>query len=386
MMRLVAAYRLEALLVVALIGSYAAAILVSSRVSAEGAALAVIAALALSAAPAVPMGALYFRLRRLGYGLEFMLLSAIPFGATLASISYIVAVSYLVDLGLDALNLILIWRLISPLTTAILLAAFYLYVRRARGSIIEIAGGLLLAVTVVRLAIVAYQIAPDLRIPTLYVTAALLVAAYAYIWRLRLNHARLICWAVSAAAAVHFVFALPDFPIEISYRARQFIYSTSARFFISELATMLLALWFARQASKISLAHAFFIAALVFTFPLSRLLSGDSIGQAADTSQRIESLTLTAQVALQVSATLAAVWLLGSFDRRGPAFNKRAAMALFGIQAATGVAAAILLIARGDAAIALDAPTLIIFAGWGVTLVLVYLLRVRQPAPQQESA
>ena len=377
MMRLVAAYRWEALLVVGLVCSYVLVVLVA-RVP--------VVALALSAAPAVPMGALYFRLRRLGYGLEFMLLSAIPFGATLASISYIVAVSYLVDLGLDALNLILIWRLVSPLTTAILLAVLYPYVRRARGGLIERACGLLLAAAFAESAIVAYQLAPDLRIPTLYVTAALLLAAYAYIWRLRLNLMRLVCGAAFAAAAVHFVFALPDFPIEISYRARQFIYSASARFFISELATMLLALWFARQASKISLAHAFFIAALVFTFPLSRLLAGDSIGQAADTSQRIESLTLTAQVALQVSATLAAVWLLGSFDRRGSAFNKRAAMALFGIQAATGVAAAILLIARGDAAFALDAPTLIIFAGWGVTLVLVYLLRARQPAPQQESA
>jgi len=44
------------------------------------------------------------------------------------------------------------------------------------------------------------------------------------------------------------------------------------------------------------------------------------------------------------------------------------------------------LIALGAAAFALDAPTLIIFAGWGVTLALVYLLRVRQPAPQQENA
>ena len=275
------------------------------------------------------------------------------------------------------------------MTTAILLAAFYLYVRRARGSLIEIAGGLLLAVTVVELAIVAYQIAPDLRIPTLYVTAALLVAAYAYIWRLRLNLARLVCWAAFAAAAVHFVFALPDFPIEISYRARQFIYSTSARFFISELATMLLALWFARSASKLSLAHAFFIIALVFTFPLSDLLTEGYVRQSARPSDPLVLSAVMAAMgmaALSIVTNLAAVLLLGNFDRRGAAFNTRAAAALFGIKTAIGVAAAIPLIALGGAAFALDAPTLIIFAGWGVTLALVYLLRARQLAPQQESA
>ena len=378
-MRLIAAYRWEALLVVALTGSYAAFFLVPSRVSADAADPSVSMTLALLTLHAVLIGALYVRLRRLGYGLEFMLLSAIPFGATLASTGYILAVRYLVDLGLDALKLILIWRFTAPLTTAILLAVLYPYVRRARGGIIERASGLLLAVAAVKLAILAYQLAPDLRTPTLYVTAALLLAAYAYIWRLRLNLIKLVCAATFAAAIVHLVFAAPDLPVEISIYAWQFIHSSSARVFAGELATMLLALWFARSASKLSLAHAFFITALVFTFPLRLLFTRDPL-------QGIDLLTLTAQAALYISAPLAIVWLLGNFDRRGAAFNARAAAALFGIQAAIGVAAAIPLIARGDAAIAGDAPTLIIFAGWGVTIVLVYLFRVRQPAPAPGSA
>ena len=379
-MRLIAAYRWEALLVVALTGSYAAFFLIPSRVSADAADPSVSMTLALLALRAVLMGVLYFRLRRLGYGLEFALLAAIPFAAGLASISYSLAIlPYLADLGLDALKLILIWRFTAPLTTAILLAVFYPYVRRARGGIIERACGLLLAAAAVNLAVVGYQLAPDLRVPTLYVTAALLLAAYAYIWRLRLNLIKLICAATFAAAIVHLVFAAPDLPVEISIYAWQFIHSSSARVFAGELATMLLALWFARSASKLSLAHAFFITALVFTFPLRLLFTRDPL-------QGIDLLTLTAQAALYTSAPLAIVWLLGNFDRRGAAFNARAAAALFGIKAAIGVAMGVLLIAQGGATFAPDAPTLIVFAGWGVTLVLVYLLRVRRPAPQQESA
>lgn len=380
MPRFVAAYRCEALLVVALVCLHVLAVLVA-RVP--------IAFVALLAFRSVLMVALYFRLRRLGYGLEFALLAAIPFSATLVSISYIIAVPYLADLGLDALNLILISRLMAPLTTAILLAVLYPYVRRARGGLIERACGLLLAAAFAESAIVAYQIAPDLRIPTLYVTAALLVAAYAYIWRLRLNLIKLTCAATFASAIVHLAFAAPDLPVEISIYAWQFIHSNNARFLAVELATMLFALWFARSASKISLAHAFFITALVFIFPLSRLLIESSIEQSERLSQTLALSTVTAataMAALSIVTNLAAVWLLGNFDRRGSAFNTRAAAALFGIKAAIGVAAALPLIALGGAAFALDAPTLIIFAGWGVTLALVYLLRARQPAPQQESA
>ena len=381
MPRLIAAYRWEALLVVGLVCSYVAVVQVA-RVA--------VVALTLLALRAVLMGVLYFRLRRLGSGLDFALLAAIPFAAGLASISYSLAIlPYLADLGLDALNLVLLRRLPAPLTAAILLAVLYPYVRRARGGIIERACGLLLAAAVVKLAIVAYQLAPDLRIPTLYVTAALLLAAYAYIWRLRLNLIKLVCAATFAAAIVHLVFAAPDLPAEISTYAWQFIHSSSARFLAGELAAMLLALWFARSASKISIAHAFFITALVFTFPLSRLLIESSIGQSGTLSQplALSAVTaVTAMAALSIVTNLAAVWLLGNFDRRGAAFNARAAAALFGIKAAIGVAAAIPLIARGNAAIAGDAPTLIIFAGWGVTLVLVYLLRVRRPAPAPGSA
>ena len=380
MTRLIAAYRWEALLVVGLVCSYVAVVQVA-RVA--------VVALTLLALRAVLMGVLYSRLRRLGYGLEFALLAAIPFAAGLASISYSLAIPYLADLGLDALNLVLIRRLPAPLTAAILLAVLYPYVRRARGGIIERASGLLLAVAVVKLAILAYQLAPDLRIPTLYVTAALLLAAYAYIWRLRLNLIKLVCAATFAAAIVHLVCAAPDLPAEISTYAWRFIHSNSARFLAGELAAMLLALWFARSASKLSLAHAFFITALVFTFPLSRLLIESSIGQSGTLSQPLALSAVTAttaMAALSIVTNLAAVWLLGNFDRRGAAFNARAAAALFGIKAAIGVAAAIPLLARGDAAIAGDAPTLIVFAGWGVTLVLVYLLRVRQPAPAPGSA
>jgi len=314
-MRFVAAYRWEALLVVALVCLHVLAVLVA-RVP--------IALVALLAFRGVPMVALYFRLRRLGYGLEFALLAAIPFAAMLASISYIVAVPYSADPGF-ALNLALTQRLVVPLTTAILLAVIYSYVRRARGGLIERACGLLLAAAFAESAIVAYQLAPDLRIPTLYVTAALLVAAYAYIWRLRLNLMRLVCGAAFAAAAVHFVFAAPDLPVEISIYAWQFIHSNNARFLSVELATMLLALWFARSASKISLAHAFFITALVFIFPLSRLLIESSIGQSERLSQPLALSAVTAataMAALSIVTNLTAKEMADEYGLALPVFEE----------------------------------------------------------------
>ena len=146
---------------------------------------------------------------------------------------------------------------------------------------------------------------------------------------------------------------------------------------------MLLALWFARRASRVSLAHAFFIVALVFSFPLVRLFETVAFQSDAETPLRVlaSAAASGASSALWISATLAAVWMLGNFDRRGAAFRKRAAAALFGIRAVVGIAGAVILAARGDVTLAQDARTAaVVIIGWGATIALVYFIRDRRAA------
>ena len=380
MLRLIATYRWELLIVVGLVGSYAAiwTVLSVSGVPTDAAAAG---AAALMGLRAVLMGALYFRLRRLGYGLEFALLAAVPFTAGLASLGYFLAVPYLVELlGIEnTFFAAFAARLIEPLTTAILLSVLYGYVRRARGGFLGLVCGLMLAAAVAESVIVAHQPAPLFRIPALYVTAVLLVVGSLYAWRLRPDFTRPVS-AAFAAVLIHLVFAAAlDWPSLFI-----FFDSIPGSFFITEFSTMLLALWFARRASRVSLAHAFFIVALIFSFPFVGLFEIVAFQSDAETPLlRVLASPAASRVlgALGISATLAAVWMLGNFDRLDAAFRKRAAAGLFGIRAAVGIAGAVILAARSNWAFAQDAPLeAVVIVGWGATIALVYLLRDRRAA------
>ena len=374
MPRLIATYKWELLIIAGLIGSYPS--LYAARVWTD-ATLVVLVFLGLRAGL---MGALYFRLRRYGYGLEFILLAGVPLAAGIAFRGYVLALPYLFTAFGDVPALFSFASLVGPLTKAILLAALHRYVQRAQGGFIRLVYGLLLVVAVVEAAIFAYQIAPALRVSACYITAALLLGGCLYAWRLRPDLMRLVWAAAFAAGIVHIAVAALDMPLLIP-RYGQFIYSASGRFLISELLTMLLVLWFARRASGLSLAHAFFIAAMVFSLPLSRLFEVDLLQNAAETPLRVLASAAIngGWGALSISATLAAVWMLGEFDRRGAAFRKRAAAGLFGIRAALGVGGAAVAASRGVEGIAQDAPlTVGIIVGWGATIALVYLVRERR--------
>ena len=381
MPRLIATYKWELLIIAGLIGSYPS--LYAARVWTD-ATLVVLVFLGLRASL---MGALYFRLRRYGYGLEFILLAGISFAAGTAWTSYVRALPYLSQHFEDVAALFSFASLVGPLTKAILLAAMHRYVQRAPGGFIRLVYGLLLVVAVVESAIVAYQIAPAFRVSACYITAALLLGSYLYAWRLRPDLMRLVWAAAFAAGVVHLAVAALDLPLLIIRYV--FIYSDSGRFLISELLTMLLILWFARRASGISLAHAFFIAAMVFSLPLSRLFEVDLLQSADETPLRVLASAAIngGWGALSIGATLAAVWMLGEFDRRGAAFRKRAAAALFGTRAALGVGGAAVAASRGVEGIAQDAPLAVgIIVGWGATIALVYLVRERRAAPGAANA
>ena len=386
MPRPIATYKWELLIIAGLIGSYVAIWLALPQAPVRTDALLV--ALVLLGLRAVLMSALYFRLRLHGYGLEFMLLAGVPFAAGMASLGYVLAIPYLAQYFENVFALISFASLVPPLTAAILLAALHRYVQRAHGGFVWLAYGLLFVVAVVESAIVAYQLAPAFRVSACYVTAALLLGGCLYAWRLRPDFMRLVWAAAFAAGLVHLAAAALDLPL-LLIRHEQFIYSASGRFLISELLTMLLVLWFARRASRISLAHAFFIAALAFSLPLSRLFETITLQGAAETSLGVLASAAVngAWAALSISATLAAVWMLGEFDRRGMAFRKRAAAALFGTRAALGVGGAAVAASQGVAGVATDAPLAVgVIVGWGATIALVYLVRERRPAPGDAEA
>ena len=346
-MRLVAAYRWELWLLVGGVSCFYPAQAWTAAVTPPG--WEWVALAASWSLPAVGMYLLYGRARRRERGLEFLLIIGIPFAAYLARAVSAAAVPFLAiaipwfwDYGITGYFLFLaLVKIPSPFTAAALLAIGLRYVRRRQRGFLGMAWMMLLAAALLELAVEAYQVA-----------------------------------------------AIQFFP-SLNLSALRFGYATLPGFFITAPLTMLLALRFARQASKISLAHAFFIVGLAFAFPISRLLLEISPNEESDSSIRLAALTVTrtAVATFALAATLAIVWLLGNFDRRGDAFNARAAAALFGIQAAIGVAAAIPLVAEGGALIARDAPLVGgVIIGWGVTLALAYLLRVRQPALERTSA
>lgn len=330
MPRLVAAYRWELLLVAGYSCSFAAPVALAAVARAPWDWIVVAGWLA---APLIFIGALYFRMRRFGHGLEFALLAVIPAVAGLASVIVRLAIPYLQysipwfwESG--ALYFIAFTRLPFPVATAALLAVGYRCARRSQREFTRLAWTMLLAVALIDLAVAALEVGPYVRL-----------------------HVELFGYPPSRDG-----------------------------YLISEPLTMLLVLWFARRASRISLAHAFFIAALAFSLPLSRLFETITLQGAIETPRVLASAAVNgAWAALSISATLAAVCMLGEFDRRGAAFRKRAAAALFGTRAALGVGGAAVTASQGVAGIAPDAPLAVgVIVGWGATIALVYLIRERR--------
>ena len=127
-------------------------------------------------------------------------------------------------------------------------------------------------------------------------------------------------------------------------------------------------LWFARRASRSSLAHAFFLAVVVGGITLPYLP---------------ETSSYTGQVLIELLPDVLAVWLLANFDERGPRFRRVSVglvialdglsylpLLLFGVFAAS---------VGGPVGIVLLILALGAFVSFILPLVLIYLLRVRQP-------
>ncbi len=293
--------------------------------------------------PVLLMGALYLRLRRRGYGWESLLLVAIPYWALQSGTAFTALVYRLLwpdsgdwsrfKLGLSD------WGIPAQFVAVILLAALYPAVRRLGRDFLRLTWQFLLAVAVIGVVVDSLFLAMQMR--------GLDVASDSSAW-----DAMLLGSVLTGPLAV------------------------------------VLLLGFIRRASQFSLAHAFFMVALAFSFPWPRLFE-PSAGITPET--RLDYLALAAlNVAVRslvVGMTIFTAWLLFNFDAWRPALRGRAIIALFGVHALSGALFSLWLIQRSaftnDAGVLL-ALTVIILA-WVAVFWAVYLVRVRHPACAEQS-
>lgn len=156
--------------------------------------------------------------------------------------------------------------------------------------------------------------------------------------------------------------------------------SLTSMVIVSVSVGLVVKLWFARQASRLSLAHAFFLVGVVEGLTLH---------------DYYDSLPLYFGWLLGLATSVLAVWLLANFDLRGHTFRRRSAIvvvALTGVGslplALTGVGFLPLALA-GSRGLALAAfillETALLFPLL-LLLLLVYLVRVRQPTAEVSPA
>ena len=211
-------------------------------------------------------------------------------------------------------------------------------------------------------------------------TAVLLGASYPYVRRLGRDLLPLV-WGYSIAAAaiaaavnIGSGFLAPE--DYATFEAVRWNLVVAALHGLVELPVLL---WFARQASRFSLLHAFFLALIaVFTGPLV-FPSGASV-----------SLSFSFDAFIYLAMTLLLVWLLGNFESRGYAFRRRTVVTMSVLGSVGALKAfhlAILLQVQREPEV-LITILFTVLAGAAfvvIALALAYLVRVRRPAVEAEA-
>ncbi len=245
------------------------------------------------------------------YGWPIVLFMGVPFTATIARIAYSMAF----DSGFFSYDSLLLPIVLRSLTTAMLLGILYQWVRS------------------------------DER------------ATLSLVWN---------CTLMIAIVTV----LVSGIPILAGYDS---LVSTLALLTLGALVGLVPLLWFARQASRLSLAHAFFLAAVV---------GGLTLYDDYD--------YLPFRWLWGLATSVLAVWLLANFDLRGHAFRRRSAVVVVAL-AGVGFLPLGLAVSRGGEVAAFFFPVvafsfLVVAFFFLLPLLLVYLVRVRQPAAESPPA
>ena len=227
--------------------------------------------------------------------------------------------------------------------------------------------------------------------------AVLLGASYVKVRRLEGFMLKLF-WRYSLAASVVSALGFLTISLLPSQPWDPFGPSLVAFYLRGVLSTLALAvvrglvrLWFAREASRISLAHAFLVIALsglTAGSPILHLLYVLAVLMLAPTSMDTSYAMFQLGIAvLGTAITVLSVWALANFDIMGLRSRRRSLVALLtlGVLYATVIYAssAVSYVQEGNYLRAALTVALSLLAATVVTLIalrLTYLLRVRQPA------
>lgn len=350
MQRFIAAYRWELALFIAAIAFQWLWLVFSDRVLVPwigdfSRVSFLVSYVAIALVAAVPLGVLYLRLRHRGYGWEYLLITVIPSVASIFSSAFQLLSITLIDLT-SGLSLLIYELALSnaadAAVMALLLVALYRYVSRRRQGFLSLIWLFLLMACVIDLLLtILVAVARRYGDPFLPV----------WIWRHIFEYSEPILIVLTGPLAV------------------------------------VLLLRLTRSASRLSVAHAFFMVALTFSFPLGRLLSyGDSSGSPQLLTFAVVALAFGLALAMQ----LFVVWLLGNFELRGPLFHRRSIAAVVAVRFIEAASSALLVtVIRGNAIIFTDDSRELftvtaLIAAWLVVFAAVYLVRVRHPAPEAD--
>ena len=232
------------------------------------------------------------------------------------------------------------------------------------------------------------------------VKAGLLLAFYGRVQRLGRGFLTLV-WGYSllSAAIDAFVFLL-GFVVSLALGEPNNVFQTSLVLLGVGLFEIILALplllWFARRASRISLAHALFLFLLFTGYGVIATLVGLVTTQLSVSLNSADSRAVEAlleqlwSLASTMVAGCVLAWLLGNFGSRGNAFRKRTVMALLAVNAVLLVWRAVgILVDEMEGFVGLlilvgGLLTVVVFS-FILPLFLIYLVRVRQPAAVEQS-
>ena len=240
------------------------------------------------------------------YGWPIVLFMVVPFTAAIAKIAYFIAF----DFGFFSYDSFLLPAVLGSLTTAMLLGVLYLRVRSDERATLRLAWSCTLTITVVR--VLAFVI-----------------------------------------------------PILAGFS----VVSSLAVLTLGALVGLVPLLWFARQASRLSLAHAFFLVAVVGGLTLY---------------DDYDYLPFYFVWLWGLATSVLSVWLLANFDLRGHVFRRRSAVVVVAL-AGVGFLPLGLAVSRGGEGAAFFFPVvafsfLVVAFSFLLLLLLIYLVRVRQPA------
>ncbi len=162
------------------------------------------------------------------------------------------------------------------------------------------------------------------------------------------------------------------------------IYLTAILLFIEFAVALPITLWFARQASAMGLAYAYFlvlIGRLTFYTAAPTNLRTVLESYVDFTRAQLSLITLLISFVASVIIALVGVWLLGNFELRGSSFRKRVVVALYAYTAYTHLGGYILLSLYLGAFISILAPlTVAVALALALEIWLIYRVRIRQPA------